>query len=113
MFSKGAASFISLRELKYLHAHGDTMPRRPVRQEARTTRATIEPRTHPGRLVNAFNDRMVALVAHLENNPPGGPIRVAPSRIVEQPATQTAAAHLEGANADVPKLLPEKLGAVT
>ena len=68
LYSKSAASYINARELKFLRAHGDTMPWRPMLRETRQTRVVLEPMQPPPG--PAFMTRLLALVSQLEGHQP-------------------------------------------
>ena len=42
IWSKGAGSYVNMRQLQHLRAHGDTMPWMPLLRETRTTRLVID-----------------------------------------------------------------------
>ena len=42
IWSKGAGSYVNMRQLQYLRAHGDTQPWAPLLRETRQTRLVID-----------------------------------------------------------------------
>lgn len=42
IYSKGAGSFVNMREAQYLRAHGDTLPWSPLQRETRQTRVAVD-----------------------------------------------------------------------
>ena len=64
LYSKGAGSYVNMRELQHLRAHGDTRPWAPLLRETRQTRVQIDeaPASDP----ITFERRLLGLLATLD-----------------------------------------------
>ena len=65
LFSKGAGSYVNMREVQHLRAHGDTLPWSPLLRETRQTRVAVDEASaakDPG----GFERRLLSLLTSLE-----------------------------------------------
>ena len=65
IYSQGAGSYVNMREMQHLRAHGDTLPWSPLLRETRQTRITVDESPAAKDPIN-YERRVLGLLASLE-----------------------------------------------
>ena len=73
----GAGSYVNMRAMQHLRAHGDTLPWSPLSRETRQTRVAVDEASAAAKDPGGFERRLLSLVSTLEGGEPGGRLQVA------------------------------------